>query len=360
MKMAINYSSIELSDIAYVFSPNIVKIEGRDTTKIQSVTVYMADYEEDFHIEYTLNFNNKSEVTFDISYALRHLFKSIDITYISSTNNHITFKSVALYFYVNTDSGQDAYESIESYPVVFGALKPFKYYFNREVIKIKQFDGLPFSLYFPLRPNAVIQESLNNSKVLYENTSGHSEVIDLYRGNPYITNVGTLGYGKKYQVGLMENGIALNTFDTYPFVEAVDSYFIYDILFQEDTGGIYLMWLNSLGGRSYYLFCNKGESLSVEKEEYNKPNDYKGIVNDVPQWNKKAKRTLKLAIPLAEKEEYDYVEEVLYSPMVYMQERQFGEFIRVNVKTGDYERTSAELQDFVFEIELPEEYTIKI
>ena len=359
MIMAINYSSIELSDIAYVFSPNIVKIEGRDTTKILSVTVYMTAYEDDFKIEYTLNFNNKSEVTFDISYALRHLFKSIDIT-MYSNSNHATFKSVALYFYVNTDSGQDAYESVESYPVVFGALKPFKYYFNKEVIKIKQFDGLSFSLYFPLRPNAVIQEDLNNNKVLYENTSGHSEVIDLFIGNPYITNVGTLGYGEKYHVGLMDNGIALGTFDSYPFVEALNSYFIYKILFQEDTGGIYLMWLNSLGGRSYYLFCNKGESLSIEKEEYNKPNDYKGIVNDVPQWNKKAKRTLTLAIPLAEKEEYDYVEEVLYSPMVYMYERQSGEFIRVNVKTGDFERTGAELQDFVFDIELPEEYRIKI
>ena len=35
-------------------------------------------------------------------------------------------------------------------------------------------------------------------------------------------------------------------------------------------------------------------------------------------------------------------------------------FIKVNVQTGDFERTSAELQDFVFKIELPEELTIKI
>lgn len=359
MIMSSQHSSIELSDIAYVFSPNIVKIEGRDTTKIQSVTVYMTAYEEDFHIEYTLNFNNKSEVTFDISYALRNLFKSIDLTDRPNVS-YETFKSVALYFYVNTDNGQDTYDGLEEYPVVFGALKPFKYYFNGEVIKIKQFDGLPLSLYFPLRRNAVIQESLNNSRILYENSSGHNEVIDLYRSIPYIINVGPIGYGEKYQVGLMDNVLALDTYDSYPFVETFNSNFIYEILFQKDPGGIYLMWLNSLGGRSYYLFCKKRESLSVEKDEYNKPNDYKGIVNDVHQWNKQAKRKLTLAIPLAEKEEYDYVEEVLYSPMVYMYERFSGSFIRVNVKTGDFERTSAELQDFVFDIELPEEYTIKI
>ena len=46
--------------------------------------------------------------------------------------------------------------------------------------------------------------------------------------------------------------------------------------------------------------------------------------------------------------------------MVYMLLETKDSLIRVNVKTGDFDRTSAELQDFVFKIELPEELTIKI
>ena len=121
------------------------------------------------------------------------------------------------------------------------------------------------------------------------------------------------------------------------------------------------MWLNSLGGRSYFLFKNKGETLNIEKEEYNKKNYMNNAIFDtVKQCNKIAKRVLTLALPLAEKNIYDYVEEVLYSPMVYMFDIKANAFIRVNVQTGDFERTSAELQDFVFKIELPEELTIKI
>lgn len=67
-----------------------------------------------------------------------------------------------------------------------------------------------------------------------------------------------------------------------------------------------------------------------------------------------------LSVPMADKNEYSYIEDVLYSPEVYVYDIDKYAFIKVNVQTGDFERTSAELQDFVFKIELPEELTIKI
>lgn len=51
---------------------------------------------------------------------------------------------------------------------------------------------------------------------------------------------------------------------------------------------------------------------------------------------------------------------MFYIPEVYVYDIDKYAFIKVNVQTGDFERTSAELQDFVFKIELPEELTIKI
>ena len=109
-----------------------------------------------------------------------------------------------------------------------------------------------------------------------------------------------------------------NTYNNYPFVLLNQSSNVkYEVDIDTCISGIYLMWLTHWGGKSYFLFKKKGDMLKVDGEDYNKKNIYDLRLNDtVNQLNKTAKRVLTLALPLAEKNIYDYVEEVLYSPMV--------------------------------------------
>lgn len=353
------FTKIELNDIGYVFSPNIVQISA-PMTEINKVEISIADKEGKSYRE-TWVFNNVADVKRDISQLLRAFFE-LDKIDPWKTGISETCKKIRLFFYVTTNDGEDVYESLNDYTIIFGAVKPFRYYFSTDSeFKIKQYYNLPFSLDFPLMENGRVKTNLNNHKMIYDNKETGNTNVSLFIDNPIIINVGTLLPGSTYKVYVDDYAFMTNTYDSYPFIEANISRFTYSILFEDKKDGVYLMWINSMGGKSYFLFQKKGEILRVDKDEYNKPEEVSfSFMDSIPQWNKKATRVLTLALPLADKEEYGYVEEVLYSPMVYMLSGMGDSFIRVNVQTGDFERTSAELQDFVFKIELPEELTIKI
>lgn len=342
-----DYSILKLNVFAYVFSQNMVIIEAQNC-EINKVDIYIYDNNNTEYRDGWV-FNSVDKVERDISYQLRQFF-SID-SLLTGTGYSETSIEVSIGVSIYTTLGIDTFES--RCVLIFGAVKPFKYYFNNSIVKVKQFSNLPFSVDFLLKPKGRVDQSLLPEN-LYINSRSVTAMINVDLQKPAIKD------GKSYLVYTSDT-ISVNTNDDYPLIGTEAGNMTYFIRYSDCTDGIYLMWLNSLGGRSYFLFKNKGETLNIEKEEYNKKNYMNNAIFDtVKQCNKIAKRVLTLALPMIDKTEYGYVEEVLYSPMVYMLSETKDSFIRVNVKTGDFDRTSAELQDFVFKIELPEELTIKI
>lgn len=343
------FTQIELNDIGYVFSPNIVQI-GASMTEINKVEISIADKEGKSYRE-TWVFNEVTVAKRDISYILREFIDLERLNPFSDGKSETCVNGLSLSFNVITNDGTDVY-SIDNYTIIFGAMRPYDSIFHRDrSIKVKSFVYFPFSLDFPLMLGGLVRYSYE-SDVRYK----HQEP-----GNVLISLNSSGGYYGNYTVSMLKS-FNTDTSNNYPFVLLNRSSNVkYEVDIDTCISGIYLMWLNHWGGKSYFLFKKKGDMLKVDGEDYNKKNIYDLRLNDtVNQWNKTAKRVLTLALPLAEKNIYDYVEEVLYSPMVYMFDINANAFIRVNVQTGDFERTSAELQDFVFKIELPEELTIKI
>lgn len=343
------FTQIELNDIGYVFSPNIVQI-GAPMTEINKVEISIADKEGKSYRE-TWVFNEVTVAKRDISYILREFIDLERLNPFSDGKSETCVNTLSLSFNVITNDGTDVY-SIDNYTIIFGAMRPYDSIFDRgRSIKVKRFVYFPFSLDFPLMIGGAVKYS-NESDIRYRHREPGNALISLNSSGVYYGN---------YTVSMLKS-FNTNTYNNYPFVLLNQSSNVkYEVDIDTCISGIYLMWLNHWGGKSYFLFKKKGDMLKVDGEEYNKKNIYDLRLNDtVNQWNKTAKRVLTLALPLAEKNIYDYVEEVLYSPMVYMFDIKANAFIRVNVQTGDFERTSAELQDFVFKIELPEELTIKI
>lgn len=344
------FTQIELNDIGYLFSQNIVKISTTNT-KIKEVEISVSENGSKSYKERWV-FNEVTGAKRDISYILREFIDLERLNPFSDGKSETCVNTLSLSFNVITNDGTDIYSGIDNYTIIFGAMRPYDSIFNRDSnIKVKSFVNFPFSLDFPLMKGGAVKYS-NESDVRYR----HQE-----SGNALISLNSPGGYYGNYKVSMLKS-FTTNTYNNYPFVLLNQSSNVkYEVDIDTCISGIYLMWLNHWGGKSYFLFKKKGDMLKVDGEEYNKKNIYDLRLNDtVNQWNKTAKRVLTLALPLAEKNIYDYVEEVLYSPMVYMFDINANAFIRVNVQTGDFERTSAELQDFVFKIELPEELTIKI
>ena len=342
------FTQIELNDIGYVFSPNIVQI-GAPMTEINKVEISIADKEGKSYRE-TWVFNEVTVAKRDISYILREFIDLERLNPFSDGKSETCVNTLSLSFNVITNDGTDVY-SIDNYTIIFGAMIPYDSIFDRgRSIKVKSFVNFPFSLDFPLMIGGAVKYS-NESGIRYRHREPGSALISLNSSGGYYN----------YTVSMLKS-FNTNTYNNYPFVLLNQSSNVkYEVDIDTCISGIYLMWLNHWGGKSYFLFKKKGDMLKVDGEDYNKKNIYDSRLNDtVNQLNKTAKRVLTLALPLAEKNIYDYVEEVLYSPMVYMFDIKANAFIRVNVQTGDFERTSAELQDFVFKIELPEELTIKI
>ena len=358
------YTSVEIPDIFYVFSPSIISISGaNEGIKINSVNYVVKSYEDDTSYEDTLTYNGEEEIRRDIGYFLRQFFniERLNILDVMFEGRAETIKYLTFDLYIKTNMGEDSIEdSLLDIPVVFGSVKPFKTYYGSETIKIKKFKEYPFSLTFLLKQSQTVKASVKAGliiiNVIYTNQSQYTQLANVVPDdNVFYKNA------SKYKI-VAENSACVDTSTSWPFIDLTDAEnFTYNVEQSNKNTGVYLAWLNMMGGINYYLFDKINETLQVSEEEYKKKEYYRfSVSDDIPQRNKSAKRVLTLGVPLAEKQEYSYIEDVVLSPMVYMLTESKDAMIRVNVVTGDFERTGAELQDFTFQIELPEEYTVKL
>lgn len=341
------YSTVEISNIGYCFSPFVVMAEA-------SSGITGMEFDLDGYIE-TLQFNGETEIRKDISGIMQALFYYAGMNiemYDGLLEN--TSKQFNISISVYTRNGDDIHD-FQNVTFVYGAVDYLNTYYAQNVNKkIKHFVNFPFGVDFLLQPGAVVSVSVEADNWTY---SGDKEAIVCKQlSKPSLEN------GKSYLAYIYSGGVEVDT-KRYPWIDTTKIEVGYNYMIKVDTcsEGVYLMWLNREGMRSFFLFKNKGVTTTVEGEEYKKTPYFKtAYIENTKQVNKTATKSISLAVSMADKEEYSYIEDVLLSPEVYMYDPNTGIFTRVTVEDGEFERTGAELQDFTFRIQLPEINTVKL
>lgn len=191
-----DYSILKLNVFAYVFSQNMVIIEAQNC-EINKVDIYIYDNNTEYRDGWV--FNSVDKVERDISYQLRQFF-SID-SLLTGTGYSETSIEVSIGFSIYTTLGIDTFES--RCVLIFGAVKPFKYYFNNSIVKVKQFSNLPFSVDFLLKPKGRVDQSLLPEN-LYINRGSVTSMINVDLQKPAIKD------GKSYLVYTSDT-ISVNT-----------------------------------------------------------------------------------------------------------------------------------------------------
>ena len=343
------YSTVEISNIGYCFSPFIVRVEA--ISGITGIEISVSYNQETVYFE-SLQFNGEEEIRKDISGIMQAIFNypgMITVLYTSLTENTLKRFDFTISVYTK-DGGED--HDFQNVTFVYGAVDYGRKYYKQNVNKkIKHFVNFPFGIDFLLSSGASIASSSLKEPFTYQ---GQGDAIVL---------LSVEGMRGNYSAGVSNGGIEVNTM-TYPFIDTTvldDSNSDYNVTVDTCTEGVYLMWLNREGMRSFYLFKNMGVTTTVEGEEYQKTTSYNtAYIENAKQVNKTSTKTITLAVSMADKEEYTYIESVLTSPEVYLYNSESNLFTKVNVVTGDFERTGAELQDFTFKIQLPEINTVKL
>jgi len=343
------HSTVEISNIGYCFSPFIVRAEA--SSGITGMDIFVFYNGENAYSE-SLQFNGEKEIRKDISGIMQAVFDYIGMNiemYTGLTENTLKRFDFTISVYT-TSAGED--HDFQNVTFVYGAVDYGRKYYEQNVNKkIKHFVNFPFGIDFLLSTGASIVSGSLKEPFKYRKQG--DAIVLLYVDE----------MGENYSAGVENGGIEVNTM-AYPFIDSTvldASNSSYTVTVDTCTEGVYLMWLNREGMRSFYLFKNMGVTTTVEGEEYQKTLSYNtAYIENPKQVNKTSKKDITLAVAMADKEEYSYIESVLTSPEVYMYNSESNLFTKVNVVTGDFERTGAELQDFTFQIELPEEYTVKL
>lgn len=197
----------------------------------------------------------------------------------------------------------------------------------------------------------------------------------LMNGQSYTINKGVSNIQPPSCVGelinayTIEGGIIQSTFDT-----------TFDITFQGGGGtilqtarlhvdnihdeGIYLRWLDRHGFYAYWLFKGKDEQLTTETIRAFLRADF-AYYSDVYSFGNGAGfrqavsrgRILPICAPLVNGMTWDYLADVLSSPLVDMymgDDNGTPQWMSVGVQSGTWTKTDDDLQDFAINIILPE------
>lgn len=132
--------------------------------------------------------------------------------------------------------------------------------------------------------------------------------------------------------------------------------------------GVYLKWLNNLGGYSYWLF---EETYSIDRSgkaigELAKDNaNLDDTFNRAIQIGRESQETIRVVAELLNDEEVRVLSTILDSPKVYLFKGQpfsrsdYRDWVEVTLKTGNIRTKNARqpLNNFVLDFELPQRYT---
>ena len=243
-------------------------------------------------------------------------------------------------------------EDYKSNPTIFPINAPFilgsKY--------VKYFEGYPFdiSVYVGVSTKLQITNELN---LLFIKTFTPSKVnrIIFSDGNIDSTINDTLSIAN----GINDLKITSNAINVFLELEK-----------QNNCDGVYLKWLNNLGGWSYWLFEKESrvrntKDLGEVQNDYYNPIDTIGPTISI---GKTSKDIIKTTTGIISLKEINLLESIIDSPKIYyfkgipFSKNNFNDWIEVSLKTSSIILKNAKRNNFQFniELEMPDRNTIKL
>ena len=133
------------------------------------------------------------------------------------------------------------------------------------------------------------------------------------------------------------------------------------------TDGIYIKWINSLGGWNYWLF-SKGQTQTKTKESGNLNNNFENLedtISPLVSLGKTSGNQIKVQQKRLSKQDKNLLSDLLDSAKVYLftgtpfSQNTFNDWIEVNLNNGNFtvENPRSNMYQFDFTLELPPNVT---
>lgn len=222
---------------------------------------------------------------------------------------------------------------------------------------LKYWKGYPFDI--PFYSNGINLKVKNETNLLSMdfNTLGYGErlVVSDGRTNVTLEDILPLSDGHNNLVFMKGNQPSIN--DKYLILEKSDH-----------TKGVYLKWLNTMGGYNYWLFENTYSIDRSTKQLGEINTDFNNIDSTFGRTatlGKESQDTIKVVAELLNEDERAIVQGILDSPKIYLftgrpyAQNDYNDWVEVTLKTGNARIKNARqpLTNFTFDLELPQRYT---
>ena len=196
------------------------------------------------------------------------------------------------------------------------------------------------------------------------NASGDTAQKDITEQGMFVCNaLEYLREGDRITVSDKGAVMGLTTFDksySYSFQTASvsEGSVIADIEVRADMDGVYLRWIDRHGMWRHWLFASGEESRAVTADgEFvrnqleNQAETYGMLGNNGRRHTYSREDTVELCAPLVDSETFDILQDLTTSPVVDMyigkEDDDYAAWQSVTIKDGTYQKTTADLQDFV-------------
>lgn len=354
----INGATVEYPDkISFCFNPVVINVSGYTGSSIGMAVIDTQTGSS--HTEKREMFS--SGCFFDASFFMQSAFDSVDFNKVDySISGAQDSKlgrlfSVELDFY-DMDGSLDNSFQFDVF-IIWGAMKVGERYNGDRVLS--WFKNFPFSVGMYTAGEGTVNVIADGitlpSVALSERRVYNLMLKGINAENELIFNLP----GSSTRASVFDN-----TFD-FTFQALMNVSSSIKLLIDDCTDGIYLRWINRHGFYCYWLFkegdeirqvVNDGEFIRNNMQDYNYVDGYHG--GSGRKQRKTEENTLPICAPFVDSDMYDFLFQIALSPVVDMYVGKdvngFDGWKGVNVSVGSYNKTRANLQDFVATIILPE------
>lgn len=288
------------------------------------------------------------KVTHDISDIISQLFREedlIQLDYSTKVNPDNLSKKITIQGSITTNGG--VYSFRFTTIAVWGALDPDEEYSSNRYLTI--FPAYPYTLTIASNDNSYCDIQADSFHVATDHSVKAG--INTYNVHAFV---------KEWPV----NELVLS----FPFTQKVKNDELttvcrsFRFMIDNRSDGIYLRWINRHGEWCYWLFKKGGSQIAASTNTTFERSDtadmaYKDGVTTrgTQRRNKNLKEIVTLCAPLCTSDEFDYLEDIMCSPVVDLFSGTIENPLwkRINVVDGSATRSTKKLQDFMLNIELP-------
>lgn len=223
---------------------------------------------------------------------------------------------------------------------------------------IKYWEGYPFDVTFYSNRSSIILQNTSNLLLGEFDTGQECTRLFFSDGRTDVT---------------LEDFIPMNTGLNHLKMTRENDSNYYTLTVDKANGckGVYLKWLNTQGGYSYWLFENTYAIDRTVKDLGELERDFKNLANSsarTAQIGRQVQDSIKVVAELLTPPQRNIVQNLLESPKVYLftgtpyGRTNYHDWIEVAVKTSSarIKNPREELTNFSFELEPPERYTITL